>query len=446
MKLRTILLFFFLLLSTEARAELIIYNWQENVQLTKSGRISEIFIQGKITNLAANMAMSSFAIAFDPKQNLRINKVINDNQLNDYSKNANFTFKDNNLTIRFPEGKRNGEQVSIYLAYTEYYDKINEFLRQESIYIPAFAAGANSKVTFNFPGYFESATFNPNVAKVGNSFVYSNVVPKNGVHEIIKLTPVLDNWDVAVKTTIRGNKSLGKINVKVPQFFQIEKQKVENYNITSSINSLSKKTDESGQTLSFNTASQELVVSSNAKIKTGLINRSPITRNPANYINYSAAESTLLTPILDQIRNDKSYGNIPLYAKIGKFVHDYLRYEISYVGKLPTLQQIVQNRIGVCTEYSRLFDALARVAGIPSIVIDGAACGEYFECQGHSWNLVYHQNKWIEVDPTWDLMSGVVSSSHVYFNDYNKGQTGLEYFDKNLQVQMKVELEMSESF
>ncbi len=428
-----------------ANAELVIYNWQENVQLTKSGRISEVFVQGKITNLAANMAMSSFSIAFDPQQDLTISKVINDNNLNNYANNSDFTFSNNNLTIRFAKPKRNGDQFSLYLAYKEYYNKINQFLRQEMIYIPAFAAGANSKVTFNFPGYFESATFNPNVTKVGNSFVYRNVVPKNGVHEIIKLTPVLDNWDIAVKTTIRGNKSLGKINVKVPTFFQIEKQKVENYKIATSVNSSGQKDEGGVRSISFNTAAQELVVTSSAKIKTGLINRSPISRNPANYINYSSAESKLLTTILEQIRNDQTYGNIPLYAKIGKFVHDYLRYEDSYVGKLPALQQIVQNRVGVCTEYARLFDALARVAGIPSIVIDGAACGEYFECQGHSWNLVYHQGKWIEVDPTWDLMSGVVSSSHVYFNDYDKGKTGLEYFDNSLQVNMKVDLEMSES-
>lgn len=442
MKLKKILFVVFALLPITANAKVTISSWQENSQITKSGKVTEIVIQGSATEIPNGMAMSSFSLSFDPKQNIRIEKVIDDPKLSSYNKSSNYSFRNNVLNVKFQKGKGNGEKILLYLYYTEYYDKVSEFLRQEVIYVPAFAAGAHAIVTFNFPGYFESATFNPNVTKSGNSFVYSNIVPQEGVQEIIKLTPAKSVWDVAVRTTITSEKPLGKINVRIPQFFQSEHQKVENNNIVSTVNPLEKRDDNGAKIFNFDINTNQIVVSNQAKITTGVSERKPITRNAASHIQSSAEETQLLSGILQQIKNDPQYSRLPLYAKIGNFVHEYLKYDASYLGKLPKLSDIVQNRVGVCTEYAKLFDALARLAGIPSVIIDGGACGEYYECQGHSWNLIYVNGKWIEVDPTWNLMSGIVSSSHVYFNDDGQGKAGVQYFDKSLNPKIKVDLVM----
>ena len=79
------------------------------------------------------------------------------------------------------------------------------------------------------------------------------------------------------------------------------------------------------------------------------------------------------------------------------------------------------------------------------MIIDGAACGEYDQCRGHSWNMIFVDGKWIEVDPTWNLMSGIVSSSHIYFNDQGKGETILQYYndmtiDSSTEIEMKTDL------
>lgn len=442
MKLARLLIFICVFFPLQANAKLAISSWQESAQLTAGGKSSEIVIRGRVRDLPANSAMSSFTISFDPRQNIKIIRVINDNRLADFAVSADYSFSGNALTIKFPKAKTNGEEVSVYFSYDETYDKLNQFLRHEAIYVPAFAAGAKATVTFNFPGYFESATFNPNITKSGNSFVYSNVVPANGVEEIIKLTPAHSVWDVSVKTKISSSKALGKLNVKVPTFFRSAHQKVENYNISSDVAPLQQTGTSDLKSLSFNTTQQQLVVSNNARVTTGLANRRTLARNAADYINVSDKESNLLSTMLQQIKSDPRYGNIPLYAKIGKFVNEYLHYDIRYLGKLPSLPEIIQNRVGVCTEYARLFDALARLAGIPSVIVDGAACGEYSECQGHSWNIIYQNGQWLEVDPTWNLMSGIVSSSHVYFNDVGKGETGVEYFDREEGLKIKVDLEM----
>jgi transglutaminase-like putative cysteine protease len=103
----------------------------------------------------------------------------------------------------------------------------------------------------------------------------------------------------------------------------------------------------------------------------------------------------------------------------------------------------VTNRLGVCTEYARLYDGLARLAGIPSFVIDGAACDEKEKCQGHSWNMIFYGGRWIEVDPTWNLMSGAVSSSHVYINDNGQGEVEIKYRSDAGKVNIEMGIDMS---
>jgi hypothetical protein len=429
-------IFFLLPPSSYANPNVAILNWQENIQLTTTGRISDVAIKGKIRDLPTNQEMTSFSIIFDEKQNLKITRVFCDNQP------ADFTFSHNALSVKFPKAKKTNSSLALYFTYEERYDKINKFLRQESINIPNFAVGANAQVVINFPGYLESATLNPNVTKTASSFVYRNIVPENGVEEIIKLTAAQSVWDVAIKIKVSADKALNDVIVTIPTYFQNAGQKVENFTTKSSIKTLQQSTDGSKKVLKFNTAEQEINIENRAKISTGKNNRTMITRNPGDYLKVSPDEAALLTPILEKIKRDPKYRDLPLYAKIGRFVHEFLKYDLSYVGRLPKVREILQNPIGVCTEYSRLYNGLARIAGISSLIIDGAACGEYDKCMGHSWNMIFYNGQWIDVDATWDLMSGVVSSSHIFFNDDEKGAIETQYFDDQKTLNSRMDFEM----
>ena len=59
--------------------------------------------------------------------------------------------------------------------------------------------------------------------------------------------------------------------------------------------------------------------------------------------------------------------------------------------------------------------------------------------------MIYLNGRWVDVDATWDLMSGVVSSSHVYFNESGKGDVAVQYFSnrESLEsVRSKMDFEM----
>lgn len=423
--------------SFAAKSIISINNWKENTNLTPNGKISAILVQGQIQNIQPGQIMTSFSINLDRRRNIKITKVTCDGRM------AKYSFSNNSLNIKFPEAKRLNNKFSVYFAYKEKYKDIHESLRQEIINVPAFAAGAKSKVTINFPGSMESATLNPNITKIGNSFVYENIVPLGGVVEKIKLTSSKAVWDVIVKIKISADNPLKKVIVTTPSYFRNAGQKVDNFFATSNIHPEEQSAEKGKRTLKFNTTGNKIIIKNKARISIGVNNRIGVFRNPKDYLKYSAEESVLLSPLLRKIKQNPKYKNLPLYAKIGDFVHDYIKYDIRYVGRLPKIRKILENKVGVCTEYASLYNALARVAGIPALIVNGAACGEYSKCRGHAWNMIYVNYKWISIDPTWDLMSGIVSSSHVYFNDNDDNSVGIQYFGDLRKIKSEIDFEMT---
>ncbi len=435
--LRTFLLLLFISPIACASSSIQISKWRETTDLTSYGKKSEILIQGKIKNLPKDRALTSFSIGFDKARNIKINKVTSDSRTI-----KNFSFKANVLDVTFNKPKPNNSSIRIYFTYDEKYRKIKKFLRAELIDIPPFASGAEAVVTLKFPGSLESATLNPNVTKTANSFVYRNIVPQNGVREVIKLTSSQNTWDINVKNSINSDSSLGEVIVDVPKYFKNVGQVIRSTKTLTSIIPSKRGVDGNKNALKFNTPISNLLIESKAQISTGKTSRTRIFRVPAQYLKVTEAERKMLTPILNQIKSNPKYRQYPLYAKIGMFVNQYIKYDLNHVGKLYKVAEILRDRIGVCTEYATLFNALARVAGIPSFIVDGAACGEYEKCEGHTWNMIYYNNRWFPIDATWDLMSGIVSSSHVYFNDRGKGNTRVRYINDGKKINTKVDFEM----
>ncbi len=114
-------------------------------------------------------------------------------------------------------------------------------------------------------------------------------------------------------------------------------------------------------------------------------------------------------------------GNLKTPKAIYDFVSTKLKYDFSRVqpnatrlGAANALQSPSQ---AICMEFTDLFVALARAAGIPAREINGYAYTENRELQPlslvadvlHAWPEYYDKDKgvWIPVDPTWGSTSGV---------------------------------------
>ena len=107
-------------------------------------------------------------------------------------------------------------------------------------------------------------------------------------------------------------------------------------------------------------------------------------------------------------------------ASLLKYDFDRVKPNVQRMGALSALQNPSQ---AICMEFTDLFIAIARAAGIPAREINGYAYTENPELQPlslvadvlHAWPEYYDKDKgvWIPIDPTWASTSG-----------------GINYFDK----------------
>ncbi len=103
-------------------------------------------------------------------------------------------------------------------------------------------------------------------------------------------------------------------------------------------------------------------------------------------------------------------------ARLTEWVHDYIRYDPGVTGEYLDTYQILNERRGVCVEYSTLFAALARSLGYPTRFVGGLAEGDQ-GLTGHMWVEVY-LGKWVPFDPTWGL-GGSIDATHIPFYKSN---------------------------
>jgi transglutaminase-like putative cysteine protease len=99
-------------------------------------------------------------------------------------------------------------------------------------------------------------------------------------------------------------------------------------------------------------------------------------------------------------------------SKLAIWVNKQLTYDLSLAGQLKDAKWILENRKGVCAEYSTLFITLARSLGIPARFISGLTYDEEKGWAGHSWAEAYI-GRWVPVDPTWSPPEvGYLDASH----------------------------------
>jgi len=136
-------------------------------------------------------------------------------------------------------------------------------------------------------------------------------------------------------------------------------------------------------------------------------------KNSELYLKYTQPEELIESDnheIIEEAR-EITRGVSDPHAKarlIYNFVVGYLQYEMQEkeMGALWALE----HRIGDCSEYSYLFVALCRAAGIPARIQAGFAfhyAGQSLE-EGHMWAEYYLENYgWIPVDATWQLFDAL---------------------------------------
>ena len=109
---------------------------------------------------------------------------------------------------------------------------------------------------------------------------------------------------------------------------------------------------------------------------------------------------------------------IPDVAKVGKWVHKNIKYNINYTGRSEvTATDVYNNKEGVCDHFTKLYNALLYSLGYKVLYVYGFAI-EKKNCYGeedcHAWSVVKIDGKWLPFDATWGIFSGKLPISHIF--------------------------------
>jgi len=123
--------------------------------------------------------------------------------------------------------------------------------------------------------------------------------------------------------------------------------------------------------------------------------------------------------------NDPRIQNLAKTFKTPKAIYDYVVNSLSYdyvrvrpnVERLGASSALKNPNSAICMEFTDLFIAISRAAGIPAREINGFAYSESPEIQPlslvadvlHAWPEYWNENlgHWVPVDPTWGSTSGI---------------------------------------
>ena len=129
-------------------------------------------------------------------------------------------------------------------------------------------------------------------------------------------------------------------------------------------------------------------------------------RAPSLYIQSAAPEIRALAA---RLVPDPGVDSRDAARVLHDWVHDHMEPAHTDV-RFKTSLEVLEDLRGTCSEYTVLFAALSRAAGIPARVSVGFAVSASGELVPHIWPQVF-VGRWVEVDPSWDAFP--VEAAHV---------------------------------
>lgn len=107
---------------------------------------------------------------------------------------------------------------------------------------------------------------------------------------------------------------------------------------------------------------------------------------------------------------------------LNHWTFDYIYFKTGVTDVQTTLNEIIENRHGVCQDFTHLFCALARQNNIPARYVSGylhQGNGYFGDSQMHAWAEAYiPEMGWIGFDPTNDLLANTDHIKVAHGKDY----------------------------
>ena len=424
------------------KQELLRKNWYEICYIYDDYDIYDINYELKAVGLPENTYFTccSFGFVLDTKFEILTFEID--------GKKADYTLE--KYCLKFNINLKNLESNKIYIKYKEspLDDKLTEGeIRQKKITkikyygLSKRLVGQNAKFTLKNESNYEIINFEKEflIKTNENEYTWGGEVPEGGKTTIIRLSKKEAKYSFYEKNVIKtvNNESINNTTLKVPFCYRNGNNKIINFNCLS--NQTKKiKTDEqnklfTAQFLNLDSSKGEFIIQGE------LLNRCKgewirdLTDEEIESLipeDFKFNKKRFKDIALDIVREyDEEHKNdlikIPDVAKIGKWVKNNVKYDISYSGRNDiTATDTYNNLEGVCDHFTKLYNALVYSLGYQVIYVIGYAMDKsdsYGKEDSHCWSLIKINGKWLPFDATWGIFSGKFPVSHIFKQFDSKG-------------------------
>jgi len=345
---------------------------------------------------------------------------------------------ENNCTAKFIE---NGQEYTFIYNFTLRKDEhiiisynisiitnSKEILyKQEVVSISSLYKTGNCTFKFTIPDYYTSLGLKNNLLekKSDRVYVYDGECPSETISEVIRYAPNQSFWKAKVNIYYSSSSKIpDDVILTFPRYYRGGKNKNKNYKITLYNNTNLKESE-----LITNETFLKVTVPGRNNTKIGVnletafsnvLNEKFDVYTSENFYQIDGNIDDVIKAKVQEIINNSSskYKDYPDYYKIGKFVSSYMTYDLSYHGKDKTPLEIYNEKKGVCEHYTILYNAMLNSIGIKTLKTFGWAfqnneTSGNQDTIGHAWTVALIDNKWIELDATWDLFDGI-PAGHIF--------------------------------
>ena len=415
---------FIIKISAAQSAGLKVKEWKEYVRVSPTGKITNLFIIGTPQDhLLGFRKPYPIKIPIINMSSVEVIEVKINNKPADFFIDEHGIIK---VSLPWFNWLKDGDKLlEIFASYQEK-SVGNQPSRKELIFIPKHAAGAKFLVAYDFGETMNLLHASDKSFTQNGVVVEKGIVAEKGYQVMLEFAVKQIEWIAKATSEFLLNGHDGELIVRVPEAFEGTQNKILYESFTYNPKPQNIKNENGAKVLNFKVSPdlKKITIDGNYRILTNQDFKEipPVDEDSATEV--LPQDKKLLLPTLVSIRNNPEYDGLPLHVKIAKFVQDYVTYDISYVGKKLTVEEIMKGKKGVCMEYATLYNALARLAGIPSVIVygytaDSQSAEEAEKYRSHAWNRSKIGDNWIHIDPTWGLNKGAVPSTHIVRNRFN---------------------------
>ena len=412
----------------------IIANYKKTVFTDYGQDVEEIFLE-KVTHPEGYIIFSSLGLY----NNIR--NEIDSVEIN----NKPITFRKNGNDVEFNDIIcYNNQFLEIHLKYKYYFNEDKNIFRQENV-ISSNHEATYYKSIVQIPADYVVISTNDIFQKsteINNTYVYQGIINKENIVEIFKFCHKTARWEIEQEIVFEAAKNIERCEFEIEKVFKGGNLKELRYDI---INEGAFLID-SGEKYVFkyenlNTNKAQI----NWKIRVENSTSNYFFNENKEYFTHIPPDDIEFFKNLVNLIISTEQSNFPNYKKIGKWVHNYIKYNLQLTGAKFTAMQIYNNKQGVCEHFTILYNTLLTAYGIDAIKVNGFAKniteyntkvkkrdGDKYKNENtdqsgrHAWTLAKIDGEWVPLDATLDIFDKKVPITHVYEN-YGDGEDSILY-------------------